>query len=144
MSFVLDTMIKEEQPTVNKHLYRKGSLEKIKEKLEDSISNKTCFVTIGHSSQSGDELIMTGNVAGYVTDFKIEDGQGKLEIEPELHFPAGQVFNSYMENGLNLKADFRLQSVLEDNHDEDGNYYVSMDDFGVENILAVVLDESKD
>lgn len=144
MSFVLETTIKEEQPTVNKHIYRKGSLEKIKEKLEDSISKKTCFVTIGHSSQSGDELIMSGNIAGYVTDFKIEDGQGRLEIEPELHFPSGQVFKSYMENGLNLKADFRVQSVLEETHDNDGNYYVSMDDFGVEETVAVILDESKD
>ena len=135
------TIIREEEPTANKHLYRKGSLEKIKNKLQEFIDNKTCFVTIGHNSKSGEDLIVSGDVAGYVTDFKIEDGQGTLEVEPELHFPAGVVLKSYIDNGLNLKADFRVQSVLEDNHDKDGNYYVSTDDFEVESVVAVIGDE---
>ena len=140
-SFEIKTCIKEESPTVNKHVYKKGSLEKIKDKLQEYIDNKTCVVTIGHNSNGLDTLMEQGNVAGYVKDFKIEDGQGVLEIEPELNFVSGQVLNTYMSSGLKLKADFRLQSVLEDTPDEDGNYYVSMDDFGVENILAVIGDE---
>lgn len=139
----LKTKIIEEEPTVHKHLYKKGSLQKIKNKLLDYINHKTCVVTIGHNRNPLEILIQQGDVAGYVVDFKIENGYGILEIEPELKFLHGQLLCNYINSGMDLRVDFRLQCTLSDVPDENGNYCVCMDDFGVENTLAVINNESK-
>lgn len=141
-SLFFRTIIKEEEPTVNQHLYRRGSLQKIKDKLQESIKNKNCYVTIGHHSNPIESLKQSGNIAGIVKDIEIKDGQGVVEVEPLEESLDGGLLKRYNDSGVNMVMDFRVQSVLEDDNDGNGNYYVSMDDFNVENVLAVVMGEN--
>lgn len=136
-NLTLQTKVIEEVPTSSGHIYRQGFMTKVMEKLKPLIPDRKCYVTIGHNVHSMDVLMARGDIAGIVTSFNVFEGQGIVKIEPQdtLH---GQLLCSYVNSGLDLKIDFRVQGVLEDTPDENGNYYVCMDDFGVEPGLAVV------
>lgn len=93
------TIIKENEATVNNHIYRQGCLQKFKDRLQPNIDNKTCFVmfhetfatiykeNIGISEKSNyswiynDKFLGDSKYCGVVNSFDIEEGQGILDID---------------------------------------------------------------
>ena len=84
--------------------------------------------------------MVQGDIAGLIVGFKIDEGKGTLEIRPT-ETPSGSVLYSYVNNKLPLGVDFRVQGILEDESDNEGNRFVSMDEFSVEPVMAVILNE---
>ena len=148
------TIIVEDKPTANRRIYRKGFLQKIKDKLQDGIENRKCFVTLDYDidmASSVDTMLKKGLLAGIVVNFEIENGQGIIEVFPLKGTISGDRLIRYDNSGIPLGIDFKLHAKLEDTEDTvdtedteekisliDNCSYVSMNNFTVEPVLVVL------
>lgn len=130
---IFKSIIVEDKPTVNFRVYKKGSLQKFKEYLQEQIDKKCCFVWLGNCIP--DDTL--NGVVGYVSTFKIENGQGLFDIN--LFDKTKQLVESMAPS---LQIDFYLNAILSDDKDSNGNSYVDLSDFSIDGLrLLKVNDE---
>lgn len=123
---IVKTIIKEETPTVNGRIYPKGSLQKMKDLIQDRINQKTFFVfPCGYINREDD--INLNEAVGIVDNFEIKDGQGYLDIQ---FIRDTAVINLLGQD--NLLIDFLLVAKTDENNIVD---LVNMEIHGVK--LAV-------
>lgn len=131
------TIIEENKVTAKNRIYKTGILSKFKERIEEAIENKKCFVTLSgifgnlcsaqnsledYSFIYNDEGIANGNFCGVVNSFDIEEGQGVLDID----FFEGPVKKLIEATGEeNFKIDFPLCGTPKQN--ENGNSCLDME-----------------
>lgn len=123
---IVKTIIKEETPTVNGRIYPKGSLQKMKDLIQDRINQKTFFVFPPGFCDRVDDLTLK-NAIGVVNNLEIEDGQGWLDITfIKEDISLFSILESLDEN--NLQADFLLVASIGKNN------YVDLTDVRIDGV----------
>ena len=110
---IVKTIIKEEEPTVNDLIYPRGSLQKMKDLIQDRINQKTFFVFPPGFCDKVTDLTIKDAI-GIVNNLEITDGQGWLDITLIKDIPLFSVLDSLDEN--NLQADFLLVATIGKNN----------------------------
>ncbi len=110
---IVKTIIKQEEPTVNDLIYPKGSLQKMKDLIQDRINQKTFFVFPPGFCDKVTDLTIKDAI-GIVNNLEITDGQGWLDITLIKDIPLFSVLDSLDEN--NLRADFLLVAAIGKNN----------------------------
>lgn len=126
------SIIIEDIPTANGRIYKKGTLQKIKDFLTSDILNKRCFATFGMVDEDTtiDELISRGQVAGLVSSFDIINGQAVLDIEL-LPTDSGRNLKTFEEIygeelPFELKVNFSILGTVSEKQNEYGFHYVNI------------------
>lgn len=126
---IIKTTIKEEEPTINGLIYPKGSLQKIKDLVQDRINQKTFFV-FPCGCTKREDFADLNNVVGIVNSFEIKDGQGYFDIQ---FIRDTSVINIIGQDGL------RIAIVLEAKVGE--NNIVELTDMEIYGVKLVVHNE---
>ena len=116
------TIIKEGVTTPNGRLYKKGSLDKIKEFLQPYIDKNCCFTVLGADRDAfcmyngyGVRELYTdkavGLYSGLVKSFNINEGRGELEVD-SIPTSAGHSFESMQEFGIDFSVDFDIAGII--------------------------------
>lgn len=123
---IVKTIIKEEVPTSFGRIYPKGSLQKMKDLIQDRINAKTFFVFPPGFCDKVTDLTLKDAI-GVVNNLEILDGLGWLDITLiKEDIPLFSLLASLDEN--NLQADFLLVATMGKNN------YVDLTDVRIDGV----------